>query len=239
MQLSEVCVVCLIEFYFIAFLTNLFFLTGGGKAPHFKPIEYRARPDNTICVVRLLGKLKRLNQRLYPRNQHVFVMDSGRKVNKNSNLMKVFGKKLGIENYNLMTAHGNRTFGLTKAARASTGSLHQESVRQLARHKHIGSQTPYLKPGRKERGEFFDALEGKKEEKTVWYNPVSAVKSFLGSIFGGGEKKDRVRELGMQNLELGNEICDMRQFLHVHGLTEEYEAWVSEGKNGTELATTD
>ena len=180
-----------------------------------------------------------MNQRLYPRNPYVFVMDSGRKVNRNSNLMKVFGKKLGIEKYNLMTAHGNRKFGVTKAARASTGALHQEGVRQLARHKHISSQVPYLKPGRKERGEFFDALEGKKEEETTgWYNPLSAVKAFVGSFFGGGEKKaTRMRELGVQNLELSNENCKMMQFLHESGLTEEYQAWLTETNGGTELTT--
>ena len=171
----------------------------------------------------------------------MFVMDSGRKVNRNSNLMKVFGKKLGIEKYNLMTAHGNRKFGVTKAARASTGSLHQEGVRQLARHKHISSQVPYLKPGRKERGDFFDALEGKKEEEsTGWFNPLTAVKAFVGSFFGRGEKKStRLRELGVQNLELSNENFKLMQFLHVNGLTEEYEAWLVETNGGTALTTVD
>ena len=151
---------------------------GGGRAKHEDPILYRARPDSTLCVFRLLQQLRYKNERITERDE-VFINDNGRKVNKNNNIMKVLGKLIGVKDWQSLTPHGNRKKGVTDAAKASTGALHNKMSRDHCRHTCENSQKPYLKPGPKERAQFFDCLEGKEVEE-----PAKVAKSSGGGMMG-------------------------------------------------------
>lgn len=179
-------------------------------------------------MYRLLQNLRYKNERITDR-EAVFINDNGRKVNKNNNMMKVLGKVIGYKDWQSLTPHGNRKKGVTDAAKASSGALHNKMTRDHCRHSCEDSQKPYLKPGAKERAEFFDCLEGKEVEK-----PAKVVKSpggvgmfgFLSSIHGFffpcRENKNNNREVLVEQSNLMNENHKLLSFIKSEGLLEKF-----------------
>ena len=155
--------------------------------------------------------------------------DNGRKVNKNNNMMKVLGKKIGHKDWESLTPHGNRKKGVTDAAKASTGALHNKMTRDHCRHTCEDSQKPYLKPGAKERAQFFNALEGKKEVQEV-----SKVETTGGGMYGlfssmigfFSWRQDKVggdtREDTVKTADLMNENHKLLAFIKSEGLLEKF-----------------
>ena len=226
--------------FILIILTGSIFIIGGGKALHDKPIEYRARPDSTLCVVRLLQELRYANKRI-SENIHVFIRDSGRKVHKNAAMMKELGKLIGLKDWERLTSHGNRKKGVTDAAKAGSGSLHNKLVMTHARHKCITSQNAYLKPGKEERESFFNALDGKeevplpqKEEETggIWEWFGGIWRSAKG-VFSFSECKD-MKEKGSSLIrsDLMNENNELLEFIKGEGLLDKYLTVVARSKKG-------
>ena len=206
---------------------------GGGKAIHDKPIEFRARPNSTLCVVRLLQELRYRNKRISD-NDHLFIRDNGRKVYKNTPLMKELGKIIGVKDWERLTAHGNRKKGVTDSAKAGSGSLHNKLVMNHARHKCITSQNAYLKPGKEERQNFFDALDGKEQPLAVpekedkggiwhWFGGIlKSAKGVLSFTDCKEGKKENVGESSLVRTHLMNENHELLEFIKKEGLLEKY-----------------
>ena len=210
----------------------IFVTLAGGRARHEDPIVYRARPDSTLCVFRLLQVLRYKNERITSRAE-VFINDNGRKVNKNNSMMKELGRLVGVKDWHRLTAHGNRKKGVTDAAKASTGALHNKMARDHCRHTCEDSQKPYLKPGSEERAEFFNTLEGKvtvtqqqEVPKVGFFTGLTkgVVKGIKGLFTFGGtsEEKSTKREYSVQTADVMNENHRMIEFIKSEGLLEKW-----------------
>lgn len=168
-------------------------------------------------------------------NDHVFIRDTGRKVYKNTPLMKELGKLIGLKDWERLTAHGNRKKGVTDSAKAGSGSLHNKLVMNHARHKCITSQNAYLKPGKEERQNFFDALDGKdtsieepkKEEPggiLHWFGGIwkSAKGVLTFSDCKQGKKEKSSSEMSLLRTQLMNENHELLEFIKGEGLIEKF-----------------
>ena len=156
--------------------------------------------------------------------------DNGRKVNKNNNMMKVLGKKIGHKDWESLTPHGNRKKGVTDAAKASTGALHNKMTRDHCRHTCEDSQKPYLKPGAKERAQFFDALEGKIEVQEAkvettgggMYGLFNSVCGFFSWRKNKASETRDTREESVKTADLMNENHKLLAFIKSEGLLEKF-----------------
>ena len=222
-----------------------------------KPLLYRARPCQTICIVRLMLELRDICDAAFGtgRSQFILMNPDGTQLRKDGEVVREFGRRIGCQNWERLTPHGNRKKGISEAASASCDSMHQKSVQEHACHKNIGSQQPYLKPGSKGRGRFFDLLEGRSQgdwnisgmlvslvaaiichafvgKANIYVDNISVALISLSLCVGlfcylgyGGNAREVLRQLRRENMDLKKERHSFGLFLNEVGLDKEFEEW--------------